>query len=73
MPSFGRARWITNLGLDGATFVFKEFWSDMNSRIFHQKNSSRLLHSRFLFFWGKRFCFGVRIEGIEYLGAADEW
>ena len=30
-------RWITNLGLDGATFVFKEFWPDINSKIFHQK------------------------------------
>lgn len=30
-------RWITNLGLDGATFIFKEFWPDINSKIFHQK------------------------------------
>jgi hypothetical protein len=31
-------RWVTNVGLDGMTFVFKEFWPDLNSAIFHQKN-----------------------------------
>lgn len=31
-------RWLTNVSLDGATFVFKEFWPDINSAIFHQKN-----------------------------------
>ena len=31
-------RWVTNIGLDGATFVFKEFWPDINSKIFHQKD-----------------------------------
>lgn len=30
-------RWLTNVSLDGATFVFKEFWPDINSAIFHQK------------------------------------
>jgi hypothetical protein len=33
-------RWVTNVGLDGATFIFKEFWPDINSRIFHQKAES---------------------------------
>lgn len=31
-------RWILNVGLDGATFAFKEFWPDLNSRFFHQKD-----------------------------------
>jgi hypothetical protein len=31
-------RWVTNVGLDGLTFVFKEFWPDLNSHIFHQKD-----------------------------------
>jgi hypothetical protein len=31
-------RWVLNVGLDGATFAFKEFWPDLNSRFFHQKN-----------------------------------
>jgi hypothetical protein len=31
-------RWLTNVSLDGITFVFKEFWPDINSAIFHQKN-----------------------------------
>lgn len=31
-------RWLTNVSLDGATFVFKEFWPDINSAIFHQRN-----------------------------------
>jgi hypothetical protein len=30
-------RWVTSVGLDGATFIFKEFWPDINSKIFHQK------------------------------------
>jgi hypothetical protein len=30
-------RWLTNVSLDGATFVFKEFWPDINNAIFHQK------------------------------------
>jgi hypothetical protein len=30
-------RWLISMGLDGATFVVKEFWPDINSRIFHQK------------------------------------
>jgi hypothetical protein len=33
-------RWLVNVGLDGATFLFKEFWPDINSRIFHQKPES---------------------------------
>jgi hypothetical protein len=30
-------RWLTSVGLDGMTFIFKEFWPDINSSIFHQK------------------------------------
>lgn len=33
-------RWLVSIGLDGATFLFKEFWPDINSRIFHQKPES---------------------------------
>jgi hypothetical protein len=33
-------RWLVSVGLDGATFLFKEFWPDINSRIFHQKPES---------------------------------
>lgn len=29
--------WLTDVGLDGMTFIFKEFWPDINSAIFHQK------------------------------------
>lgn len=31
-------RWALNIGLDGATFIFKEFWPDINNAIFHQKD-----------------------------------
>ncbi len=31
-------RWITNLLIDGGTFVFKEVWPDINGAIFHQKD-----------------------------------
>jgi hypothetical protein len=31
-------RWITNLSIDGGTFIFKEFWPDINGKIFHQKD-----------------------------------
>jgi hypothetical protein len=30
-------RWLVNVSLDGGTFIFKEFWPDVNSAIFHQK------------------------------------
>jgi hypothetical protein len=30
-------RWLLNVSLDGATFIFKEFWPDLNSRFFHEK------------------------------------
>jgi hypothetical protein len=30
-------RWLTNVSLDGATFVLREFWPDINSALFHQK------------------------------------
>jgi hypothetical protein len=29
---------ITNILIDGGTFVFKEFWPDINDRFFHQKD-----------------------------------
>ncbi len=31
-------RWELNVGLDGATFIFKEFWPDINNKFFHQKD-----------------------------------
>jgi hypothetical protein len=31
-------RWALNVGLDGATFLIREFWPDINSAIFHQKD-----------------------------------
>jgi hypothetical protein len=31
-------RWFLNVGLDGMTFIFKEFWPDLNSRFFHEKD-----------------------------------
>lgn len=31
-------RWALNMGLDGATFIVKEFWPDINGAIFHQKD-----------------------------------
>jgi hypothetical protein len=31
-------RWATNVGLDGLTFIVKEFWPDINDKIFHQKD-----------------------------------
>ena len=31
-------RWLVNVSLDGATFIFKEYWPDLNSRFFHQKD-----------------------------------
>lgn len=30
-------RWLTNVTIDGATFIAKEFWPDINNHIFHQK------------------------------------
>jgi hypothetical protein len=30
-------RWLTNVSLDGATFVLREFWPDINSALFHGK------------------------------------
>ncbi|HEV2174323.1 MAG TPA: hypothetical protein VGR71_12185, partial [Nitrospira sp.] len=31
-------RWVTNVVIDGGFFVFKEFWPDINSAFFHQKD-----------------------------------
>jgi hypothetical protein len=31
-------RWLLNVSLDGMTFIFKEFWPDLNSRFFHEKD-----------------------------------
>jgi hypothetical protein len=30
-------RWATNVGIDAGTFVFKEFWPDINHAVFHYK------------------------------------
>jgi hypothetical protein len=30
-------RWLTNVSLDGATFVLREFWPDINNVLFHTK------------------------------------
>ena len=30
-------KWGVNVGLDAMTFVFKEFWPDINHKLFHQK------------------------------------
>jgi hypothetical protein len=30
-------RWALNVGIDGATNIFKEFWPDINNAIFHSK------------------------------------
>jgi hypothetical protein len=31
-------RWLTNVVIDGGTYVFQEFWPDINNAIFHQKH-----------------------------------
>ncbi|MFZ0274581.1 MAG: hypothetical protein WB524_10235 [Acidobacteriaceae bacterium] len=31
-------RWVLNMGLDGATYIFQEFWPDINNKFFHQKD-----------------------------------
>ena len=31
-------RWVTNVSIDGATFMFKEFWPNINDKFFHQKD-----------------------------------
>jgi hypothetical protein len=31
-------RWVTNIAIDGVTFVFKEVWPDINNAAFHQKD-----------------------------------
>jgi hypothetical protein len=31
-------RWITSVSIDGGTFIFKEFWPDINNKFFHQKD-----------------------------------
>ncbi len=31
-------KWATNLLIDGGTFVFKEFWPNINNTFFHQKD-----------------------------------
>ena len=30
-------RWALNVGLDGATFLIREFWPGINAAIFHEK------------------------------------
>lgn len=31
-------RWVTNVAIDGGTFMFKEFWPNINDKFFHQKD-----------------------------------
>jgi hypothetical protein len=31
-------RWLLNVSIDGGTFIFKEFWPDLNNKFFHEKN-----------------------------------
>jgi hypothetical protein len=31
-------RWLTNVIIDGGTYVFQEFWPDINNSLFHQKD-----------------------------------
>ncbi len=31
-------RWITSVAIDGGTFIFKEFWPDINNKFFHQED-----------------------------------
>ncbi|WP_255551200.1 hypothetical protein [Granulicella sp. dw_53] len=31
-------KWGTNVGVDAATFVFKEFWPDINHKLFHARD-----------------------------------
>ena len=31
-------RWLENVVIDGGTYVFQEFWPDINNRLFHQKD-----------------------------------
>ncbi len=31
-------RWLQNVIIDGGTYVFQEFWPDINRSVFHQKN-----------------------------------
>lgn len=31
-------RWLLNVSLDGGTFIFKEFWPDLNNKVFHQRH-----------------------------------
>lgn len=39
--SFGNvgSEWAVDIGIDAASFVVKEFWPDINQRLFHQKTS----------------------------------
>jgi len=32
------SKWGTNVGIDAATFVFKEFWPDINHKFFHARD-----------------------------------
>lgn len=31
-------RWLLNVSIDGGTFIFKEFWPDLNNKFFHEKD-----------------------------------
>jgi hypothetical protein len=30
-------RWLTSVSLDGATYVLREFWPNINNALFHEK------------------------------------
>jgi hypothetical protein len=30
-------RWLQNVIIDGVTYMFQEFWPDINNAVFHQK------------------------------------
>lgn len=32
-----RQHWLMNVSLDGATFVLREFWPDVDNALFHKK------------------------------------
>lgn len=39
-------RWLISVALDGGTFFVKEFWPDVNSKIFHQSTQERLTNGK---------------------------
>ena len=41
--SFGNtaSEWSIDMGIDGASFLVREFWPDINRKLFHRSNSMR--------------------------------